>query len=94
MDAKAARVPGGFSGIIVDLFAKGELLPQLTQAGVFTWCVFMGGVCMDRVDLFAKGELLPQLTQAKSARDSSWHRRCRPAGALAARAYTLSPQAT
>ncbi|GLC50419.1 hypothetical protein PLESTB_000377400 [Pleodorina starrii] len=31
----SASVPGGFSGIIVDLFAGGQLLPQLTK--VSTW---------------------------------------------------------
>ncbi|KAG2490193.1 hypothetical protein HYH03_011320 [Edaphochlamys debaryana] len=33
--APEARVPGGFSGIIVDLFAGGRLLPQLTKRS--TW---------------------------------------------------------
>ncbi len=42
LDTGAACVPGGFSGIIVDLFAKGELLPQLTQAGVLTGYVLAG----------------------------------------------------
>ncbi|XP_057418675.1 uncharacterized protein LOC130712878 [Lotus japonicus] len=51
-DALAASVPEGFSGIMVDLFAKGSLLPELQE--VATWerlrsCLRKGGRIMVNV---------------------------------------------
>lgn len=51
-DALAASLPEGFSGIMVDLFAKGSLLPELQE--VATWerlsrCLRKGGRIMVNV---------------------------------------------
>lgn len=37
--AEDAAVEGGAAGIIVDLFANGQLIPQLTQVGAAAWTV-------------------------------------------------------